>query len=280
MQIDCTERSRYRGSVKALILDWSGTVADAYVIAPAIVFVEVFARQGVAISMEEAREPMGLRKDLHIQALIETSVIRERWKQVKGQFPGAEDVAAMYADFVPLQLECLRDYAALLPGVVQTSQHLQARGIKLGSTTGFTRVMIDVLLEQAQKQGFCPDATVGGDEVTHGTRPAPFMLYRNLEILNVHPIESVIKVDDTAGGVAEGLLAGCWTVGIARYSNYMNIDTLEQAETICPTDLKLRLEQSRQRLRQSGAHYVIDQFPQLLDVVDDMECRLANGEKP
>ena len=28
---------RYRGSVQALVLDWSGTTADAYVIAPAVV---------------------------------------------------------------------------------------------------------------------------------------------------------------------------------------------------------------------------------------------------
>ena len=53
----------YKGPVQALVLDWSGTIADAYVIAPASVFVEVFANQGVEISMEEARGPMGLRKD-------------------------------------------------------------------------------------------------------------------------------------------------------------------------------------------------------------------------
>ena len=53
------ERS-YRGKVKALVLDWSGTTADAYVIAPAVVFVEVFKNQGVEISMLDARSPMGL----------------------------------------------------------------------------------------------------------------------------------------------------------------------------------------------------------------------------
>ena len=52
----------YRGKVKALVLDWSGTTADAYVLAPAIVFVEVFKKQGVEISMEEARGPMGLEE--------------------------------------------------------------------------------------------------------------------------------------------------------------------------------------------------------------------------
>ena len=68
----------YRGRVQAVILDWSGTTADAYVIAPAVVFVEVFKNQGVEISMLEARGPMGLRKDLHIKMLTEDPVIRAR----------------------------------------------------------------------------------------------------------------------------------------------------------------------------------------------------------
>jgi len=32
----------YRGKVKGLVLDWSGTTADEYVLAPAVVFVDVF----------------------------------------------------------------------------------------------------------------------------------------------------------------------------------------------------------------------------------------------
>ena len=90
----------YRGPVQGMVLDWSGTVADAYVIAPAVVFVEVFKRKGVETSMEEARGPMGLRKDLHIQKLTEVPEIRERWKSVHGSHPGEADVAAMFEDFL------------------------------------------------------------------------------------------------------------------------------------------------------------------------------------
>ena len=50
-----------RSTAWGMILDWSDTTADVYVIAPAVVFVEVFKRQGVEISMTEARGPMDLR---------------------------------------------------------------------------------------------------------------------------------------------------------------------------------------------------------------------------
>ncbi len=280
MQSDYSYSRTYRGKVKGLILDWSGTVADAYVIAPAVVFVDVFAKQGVEISMEEARGPMGLRKDLHIAALTKVPEIKERWIKIKDREPDQGDVDAMFEDFVPRQLDCLRRYTTLLPGVAETTKMFQDQGIKVGGSTGFMRSMVDILLADAKEQGFHPDCTVAGDEVVHGARPRPFMVYRNLDLLDVFPIQSVIKVDDTIGGVGEGLEAGCWTVGIARYSNYMNINSLEEAESISQEEIDRRLAITREILSKTGAHYVIDEFPELVDVVADVNARLARGEKP
>ncbi|MEE8225742.1 MAG: phosphonoacetaldehyde hydrolase [Kiloniellales bacterium] len=270
----------YRGKVKAVILDWSGTTADAYVLAPAVVFVDVFKKHGVEISMAEARGPMGLRKDLHIKSLTEVPEIRERWNGVHGKYPGQEEVDAMFADFVPMQLECLRQYTTLLPGVAETTQQLQAQGIKIGSTTGFLRAMVDILEEDAKKQGYTPDASVAGDEVAHGARPKPFMVYRNLDLLDVHPIQSVVKVDDTISGVGEALEAGCWGVGISRYSNYMDVDSFEHEKSLSEQEIQRRLAFTRETLRKAGAHYVIDELSELPEIIDDVNARLARGERP
>lgn len=280
MQPEFVYSRNFRGKVRAVILDWSGTVSDAYVIAPAVVFVDVFSKHGVEISMEEARGPMGLRKDLHIKELTQVPEIRDRWKKVHDSDPVQNDVDRMFEDFVPMQLECLRRYTTLLPGVADTTKKIQSSGIKIGSTTGFLRSMVDILAEDAKAQGYNPDVTVAGDEVINGARPKPFMIYKNLDMLDVHPIQSVIKVDDTVSGVGEGLNAGCWTVGIARYSNYMNINSLEEAESISDLEIAQRLEYSRDLLVKSGAHYVINEFPELLDVIEDVNERLSRGEKP
>lgn len=270
----------YKGGVKGIVLDWSGTTVDAYVIAPAVVFVEVFQRQGVEISMLEARGPMGLRKDLHIEQLTLDPVIRERWKGVHGKYPDSSDVETMFADFVPSQVACLPKYTDLLPGVAEVTQRLQKQGIKLGVSTGFIRVMVNVLLKEAIKQGFKPDATVAGDEVENGARPKPFMVYKNLDLMDITPIESVIKVDDTVGGVGEGLNAGCWTIGVSRYSNYMNINTLDEEATLSAEEIDRRHNQTREMLQKAGAHYVIDSIADIEEVIADINARLARGEKP
>ena len=270
----------YRGKVKGLVLDWSGTTADIYVLAPAVVFVEVFKKHGIEISMAEARGPMGLRKDLHIKELTLVPEIAERWKGVHGSYPDQGSVDAMFADFVPMQLACLRQYTTLLPHVAEVTQQFQKDGIKIGSSTGFVRSMVDVLEEDAKKQGYTPDASVAGDEVEHGARPKPFMVYRNLDLMDIHPIQSVVKVDDTVSGIGEALEAGCWGVGIASYSNYMDIDSMEHAASLSESEMARRLKLTREILRRAGAHYVIDTFDQLPEVVADVNARLARGERP
>ncbi len=140
--------------------------------------------------------------------------------------------------------------------------------------------MVDILEADAKKQGYVPDASVAGDEVEHGARPRPFMVYRNLDLMDVSPIQSVVKVDDTTSGVGEALEAGCWGVGMARYSNYMDIDSMAHYESLSEAEIDRRLNVSREILRQCGAHYVIDTFDQMPAVIADVNARLARGERP
>tara|TARA_B110000208_G_scaffold142356_1_gene171746 strand:- start:14 stop:880 length:867 start_codon:yes stop_codon:yes gene_type:complete len=267
--------------INTVILDWSGTTVDKYVIAPAEVFHKVFENHMVPISMTEAREPMGLRKDLHIKAIMEIPEVKQRWFDIKGQFPNDNDVDVLFEDFVPMQIDCLGKYSTLLPGALDTINILRDNyKVKIGITTGFTKEMTDVIMQYTNKQGFLPDVSVSGDDVENGVRPKPFMLYKNLEMLDAFPIDSVVKVDDTVGGVGEGLNAGCWTVGVARYSNYMDIDCLEDEEKLTEKDIQYKLNKSTKILQESGAHYVVDDITSLPWIIDDINCKLRNGEKP
>ena len=101
-----------------------------------------------------------------------------------------------------------------------------------------------------------------------------------MDLLDVHPIQSVVKVDDTVSGVGEALEAGCWGVGVARYSNYMDIDSLEIEAKLSPEEIDRRTEVSRDMLRKAGAHYVIDSIVDLPEVVANINKRLVLGEKP
>ena len=276
----CFSRN-YCGPLKAAILDWSGTTADKYVIAPAEVFVKVFDKHGVPISMKEARLPMGLRKDLHIKEITKIPEVKKRWEQQYGRAPNDNDVDNMFKDFVPMQLNCLQKYSKLIPGTAYTVHTLRNKyNLKIGSTTGFTEEMVDMLLKEAESQGYKPDSSVAGDTVRNGARPNPHMVYKNLDNLNISPIQSVLKVDDTVGGVGEGLEAGCWTVALSRYSNYMDVDDLEHEQALNQEELEYKHNISRDILLKSGAHYVVDDITKLPAVVEHINHRLSLGETP
>ena len=272
---------QYHGPLKACILDWSGTTVDKYVIAPAEVFVKVFEKHNVPISMEEARGPMGLRKDLHIKEITKIPAVKKRWLDVYNRDVNDNDVDRMFDDFVPMQLNCLNKYSTLLPGVAHTVVELKNNyNLKIGSTTGFTEEMVKVLCSEAEYQGYYLDSSVAGDSVLNGARPDPHMVFKNLDNLGITSIQSVLKVDDTVSGVGEGLNAGCWTVGVSRYSNYMNINTLEEEDTLSQEEIEYRHNISRDILLRSGAHYVVDDITYLPKIVEDINKRLLNGEKP
>lgn len=75
----------YRGPVKLVIFDWAGTTMDYGCYAQAVVFIEVFKRRGVEITMEQARRPMGLRKLDHILAISQQDEVAQLWKEVNGK---------------------------------------------------------------------------------------------------------------------------------------------------------------------------------------------------
>lgn len=93
-------------------------------------------------------------------------------------------------------------------------------------------------------------------------------------------IASFPQVDDTVSGVGEALSAGCWGVGVARHSNYMDINTLEEDTQLSSEEIEKRLLKSRDILVKSGAHYVIDTIAELPAVIEDINGRLAKGERP
>jgi phosphonoacetaldehyde hydrolase len=268
----------YRGPVQAVLLDWAGTTMDFGCVAPAVVFVEVFRRRGVPISMEEARAPMGAHKRVHIQRITELDSVRQHWRDAHGRLPNDDDVSGMFEDFVPLQLECLSTYSELIPGTLEAVAELRRRGIKIGSTTGYTTEMTAINLRDGKRQGYEPDSTVSASEMPAG-RPYPFMCLQNAINLQVDCVAACVKVDDTIPGVEEGLNAGMWTVGLAISGNEVGLQ-LPEWNALSADDQRIKRERAYRRMLQSGAHYTVDTIANLMPCIDDIEMRLRRGERP
>jgi phosphonoacetaldehyde hydrolase len=265
-------------ALRAVVFDWAGTMIDHGSQAPMGVFVKAFAKYGVTISVDEARGPMGMAKRDHIHALLTQPRIAAAWQDAHGRPPGEGDVDAVYKDFVPMNVAAVTDFATLIEGAADTVARLRARGLKIGSTTGYIREIMAPLLPLAAAEGYSPDNLVCAGDLAEG-RPSPLMMYRCFLDLGVWPAASVVKVDDTEVGIAEGLNAGCWTVGVALTGNVFGLNPAETAALDAAEFHRMR-DAAYARLTRSGAHYVIDSVADLDPVLDEIEGALARGERP
>ena len=138
---------RHGKLISAVIFDWGGTLVDPFSISPALSFVRSFKESGVRVTMEEARKPMGIRKDLHIKKMLEMDDIRNRWVAEKGVGPTKQDKLNIYEMFKIIQKNVVNDYSALTPYAEDTFKILRGcYKLKIGTTTGFDRDIVKIIL--------------------------------------------------------------------------------------------------------------------------------------
>jgi len=271
-------RRTYRGPIEAVLLDWAGTTMDFGCMAPAVVFMQIYERRKVPITVDEARAPMGAHKKVHIEKISKLETVRQRWQDAHGRPPTDDDVDAMFAEFVPLQLACLSQYSKLIPGTLEAVAELRGRGVKIGSTTGYLSEMMKINRDDARRQGYEPDSTVCASDVPAG-RPYPYMCLQNAINLKVTTVQACVKVDDTVPGVEEGLNAGMWTVGLAVSGNEVGLP-LDKWQALPEPEKAAKRSRAYTRMRQCGAHYVVDTIADLIPCIDDIQERIGRGETP
>lgn len=271
-------RRPYRGPLQAVILDWAGTTVDHGSLAPIRVLQKIFSDRGIEITEEEARRDMGVLKKDHIRLLLRVPRVAAAWEQRYQQTPGDKEVESLFADFVPRQMACLVECSTVISGVTETVRRLRDRGLRIGSTTGYTRPLMDVLLPHAASQGYAPDCVLCPDDVGAG-RPFPWMIYENALRMRVYPLEALVKIGDTISDIEEGLNAGTWAVAVARTGNMIGV-TEEHWHALPPEEQATRLQDARRQLLDAGAHYVIDTLAEIHPILDQIDARLQAGDRP
>ncbi|MGF1753145.1 phosphonoacetaldehyde hydrolase [Vibrio makurazakiensis] len=266
--------------IQAVIFDWAGTIVDFGSFAPTSIFVEAF-KQGFDfdINLAEAREPMGLGKWDHIQAVGQLPTVDKRWNAQFGRSMTSEDIDAIYAAFMPLQKAKVADHAEPILNAIEVVNSLKDKGIKIGSCSGYPRQVMDVLIPVAADYGYKPDYVVATDDLPQGGRPAAFMALKNVIELGATNVGACIKVDDAAPGIDEGHNAGMWTVGLLLSGNEAGLTYQEYLDAEEKT-LNQAREKARVKLSKSNPHYLIDTIADFPDVIRDIEKRLLAGERP
>jgi phosphonoacetaldehyde hydrolase len=265
-------------SIKAVILDWAGTVVDFGSRAPMGAFVRAFAEFGVAIEVADARGPMGMAKWDHIHAVGKSPRVAAAWRARHGRDFASADADAIFAVFEPMNAASVVEHAGFVPGALAALAVLRGRGIRFGSTTGYTRPIMQRLLPVAAAAGYEPEVVVCAGDLPAG-RPSPLMMWYAMARMGVWPADRVVKVDDTPVGIGEGVAAGTWTVGLALTGNISGLSEAELTALPSPEVAAIRARATAE-MAAAGADLTIDSIADLPDAVAEIERRAAAGGRP
>lgn len=265
--------------VEGVIFDWAGTTVDFGCFAPVHAFLQIFKDAGVEVTMEEARTPMGMLKKDHIRTMLHMPRIKDRWAAKYSRACNEKDVEELYASFEPLLLASLKEYTQPLPEVIETVQELRAKGLKIGSTTGYNDAMMKIVTEGAKAKGYEPDYWITPDATASYGRPYPYMIFRNIEALKLTAPWKVVKVGDTESDIKEGLQAGVWSVGVVIGSSEMGMSYEEFAD--CSEAKKAQvIQHAEQAFLAYGADFTIKTVKELPLLIAKINMLLVQGKRP
>lgn len=172
------------------------------------------------------------------------------------------DVDAVYSHFEPKLLSILDRFADPKPGVIDAVAALREAGLKIGSTTGYTDAMMEIVVPKAAELGYAPDHWVSADGTQGFGRPYPYMIFHNMQVLRLMDVRHVAKVGDTISDIKEGRNAGAFTVGVTEGSSQMGLSQAE-FEALSPAERDRERTMAREAFLEAGADAVIDTMAEL-----------------
>lgn len=264
--------------IVAVLFDWAGTMIDFGSRAPVMAMARVFDHVGVLADETTIRRYMGMAKREHVVAILSEEAMTARWHAAKGRAWTDADIDALMVDLEPAMAVSAGLCRDLIPGAAVAASALRHKGVKVGSTTGYTRTMVADIIPAAAEQGYAPDAIICAGETAQG-RPAPLMLWKAMAELSAWPAGRCVAVDDAPVGIVAGRNAGLWTIGVAGSGNGVGLG-YEDFTALSPTGRAERMAPVIAEFVGIGADFVIESVADLCLAIRAIEDALAKGRLP
>ena len=194
-----------------VVFDMAGTtVVDKNEVASC--FLEAVNQTGLQATNDEINSMMGWSKLTVFKTLWNRQLTGASEKEIARQ---VDDSYAIFRE--TLEAHYLKSEIQPTPGSLEIFEYLRKKDIKIALTTGFYRKVTDIILDKlGWNEGLNKNytgtglinASISSDQVKAG-RPAPFMIFRAMELCNVNDVRQIIKIGDTPSDLREGKSAGC-----------------------------------------------------------------------
>jgi phosphonoacetaldehyde hydrolase len=264
--------------LKAIIFDWAGTVVDFGCLCPVEAIQAAFQAKGIIVAAKDINRFMGIHKREHVRAVLSLPAVTTQWRKAYGKKPDSSDVNLLHEMAEQRMLETVESFAMPTPYLSEAIKMTRKQGLKIGSTTGYTSLLMEKLVPVARQQGFAPDFWIASDQVPKG-RPWPWMIFKNMEYLEVYPPAAIVKLGDTVADVEEANNAGIWSVAVVESSSLVG-KSRSELEALPARERNSLIREASKQLTRAGAHSVIKNLSQLEATLEQIDERLEKGQLP
>ncbi len=181
--------------LKLVVFDLGGTLIEDAGLVPAA-FEAALEAHGYPVSSEVIAGWRGASK-------------REVLRRIVAEREGTDQGAAerLYQAFQQRLIDLFREHGVRpVEGVEQAVGRLRRAGVGVAVTTGFDRLVTGEVLAGLDLRELL-DAVVCADDVSAG-RPAPYMIFRAMELTGAANVHRVAVVGDTTNDLQAGYRAG------------------------------------------------------------------------
>lgn len=263
-------------TIKGLLSDAAGSFVDRRCISPPLSFKGAMKEKaGIEITLQKAREDMGIAKDAHIKKL---------YKQVCGHEPSQELITSIHKEFLHQQLNfILKENSLPVPHLLELFQDLEKMGITCAVHSAYSRKEVDIIkkiLNDFRTQNGLPPIKhfISNDDVAHG-RDAPSMIHRAADGLGLKFAHEGVVLDDSEAGMRAGVKGGFWVIA-ALDGNLMGMNTKEDEE-LPSEEMQKKYQKAASISAENGAHYVVADVRDIArHIIPDINRRMAYGERP
>lgn len=126
--------------------------------------------------------------------------------------------------------------------------------------------MMSIVAPAAKDKGYNPDIWVSPDSTGQKGRPYPYMIFKNMEALELKDVHRVLKIGDTVSDIKEGKSAGVLTAGVVIGSSQMGLSR-EEYEALGQEEKETLCEEVKQTFLNAGADEVFLTLDEVIEYI-------------
>lgn len=258
--------------IKRCIFDFSGTIADKYSLVGKLSLQDAFLLRNIKLSSDILNK--NIEYGVNLDNIFQDEIVSKQYRENFNKHPLEKDKNKILKDLVEIQKINADNYCEIIPNTLRCFRELKKNDINIDILTRFN---IDLTKELLFKFNLDVDNTYTYNNPNINL--TNFVLKNNLNKINC------LKISDNRRGIQEGIESGCWTVGVARWSQYMDVHTYNEAnlmDRLIHTGsssenyhlLRHKLNLTTNKLNSINPHFVIKTLGELPEIIDKINFKI------